>query len=49
VRVWRLVDGTPLVPPLVLSGPEGAIAVDGSIVVTAAGDGIAVHQPAPSG
>jgi WD40 repeat protein len=49
VRVWRLVDGTPLVPPLVLSGPAGAIAVDGSIVVTAAGDGIAVHEPAPSG
>ena len=47
VRVWRLADGTPLVPPLRLSAPVGCIAAHGNMIVTAAGSDIAVHQPVP--
>ena len=46
VRVWRLADGTPLVPPLDLPEPVRAVAVHGNVIVTAAGADIAVHQPA---
>jgi WD40 repeat protein len=45
VRVWRLEDGTPLARPLDLSISVGGIALHGNIIVTAAGDYIAVHQP----
>jgi WD40 repeat protein len=44
VRVWRLADGTPLTHPLDLSEPVRSIALYGNIVVTAAGEDIAVHQ-----
>ena len=44
VRVWRLADGTPLVPPLDLPESVRAVAVHGNIIVTAAGADIAVHQ-----
>jgi WD40 repeat protein len=44
VRVWRLADGTPLVPPLHLSQSVHDIAVHGDVIVTAAGADIAVHQ-----
>ena len=45
VRVRRLADGTPLVPPLNL--PESVhVAVYGDVIVTTAGADIAVHQPA---
>jgi len=47
VRVWRLADGTLLVPPLNLPEPVSGVAVHGNvIVVTAAGADIAVHKPA---
>jgi len=47
VRVWRLADGTLLVPPLDLPEPVSGVAVHGNvIVVTAAGADIAVHKPA---
>jgi len=46
VRVWRLADGTPLVPPLHLPEEVQAVAVHGNIIVTAAGADLAVHQPA---
>jgi hypothetical protein len=45
VRVWRLADGAPLVPPLDLPEPVRAVAVYGDVIVTAAGADIAVHQP----
>ena len=45
VRVWRLADGTPLVPPLDLLELVRGVAVHGSMIVTAAGADIAVHQP----
>jgi WD40 repeat protein len=44
MRVWRLVDGTPLAPPLDLREPVRVIAVHGNIIVTAAGADIAIHQ-----
>ena len=44
VRVWRLADGTPVVPPLRLPEPVRAVAVHGNVIVTAAGADIAVHQ-----
>ena len=46
VRVWRLADGTPLVPPLDLAEPVRGVAVHGNVIVTAAGADIAIHQPA---
>ena len=46
VRVWRLADGTPVVPPLYLPEEVRSVAVHGIIIVTAAGTDIAVHQPA---
>jgi len=46
VQVWRLADGTPLVPPLYLPESVQAVAVHGDVIVTAAGTHIAVHQPA---
>jgi len=46
VRVWRLADGTPLVPPLDLSESVRAVAVHGNVIVTAAGADIALHQSA---
>ena len=48
VRVWRLADGTPVVPPLGLPTSVRAAAVHGHVIVTAAGTDIAVHQPALS-
>jgi WD40 repeat protein len=44
VRVWRLADGTPGVAQLDLPESVRAIAVHGSVIVTAARDNIAVHQ-----
>ena len=46
VRVWRTTDGAPLVPPLDLPESVKAIAIDGNVIITAAGADIAVHQPA---
>jgi hypothetical protein len=46
VRVRRLADGTPIVPPLELPESVQSIAVHGEVIVTAAGTDIAVHQPA---
>jgi WD40 repeat protein len=46
VRVWRLVDRTPLVPALDLPESVRGVAVYGDVIVTAAGADIAVHQPA---
>jgi hypothetical protein len=46
VRVWRLADGTPLVPPLELCEQVRAVATHGNVIVTAAGADIAVHQAA---
>ena len=46
VWVWRLADGTPVVPPLNLPESVRAIAVQSNVIVTAAGADIAVHQPA---
>jgi WD40 repeat protein len=48
VRVWRLVGGTPVVPPLDLPESIQALAVHGNVIITAAGADIAVHQPALS-
>ncbi len=45
VRVWRLADGTPVAHPLDLSEPVSGIALHGNIVVTAAGQNIAVRRP----
>jgi len=45
VRVWRLADGTPLVPPLDLPESIQALAVHGHIIVTAAGADIAGLAP----
>ena len=47
VRVWRLADRTPVVPPLELPEPVSAVAVHGNLIVTAAGADIAVHQLTP--
>jgi WD40 repeat protein len=46
VRLRRLTDGTLLAHPLDLSESVTGIALHGSIIVTAAGRDIAVHQPA---
>ena len=46
VQVWRLADGTPLVPPLDLPEPVRHVAVHGDVIVTVSGADIAVHQPA---
>jgi WD40 repeat protein len=46
VRVWRTADGAPVVPPLDLPEKVEAVAVDGNVIITAAGANIAVHQPA---
>jgi hypothetical protein len=46
VRVWRLSDGTPVLPPLNLPDPVGAVAVQGNVIITVVGAYIAVHQPA---
>ena len=45
VRVWRLADGIPVVPPLHLPESILAVAVYGNVIVTAAGADVAVHQP----
>jgi hypothetical protein len=45
-RVWRLTDGTPLMPPLDLPESVSGVAVHGNVIITAAGADIAVHQPA---
>ena len=47
VRVWRLADGIALVPPLDLPESVRAVAIQGNIIVTAAGADLAVHQPVP--
>jgi WD40 repeat protein len=44
VRVWRLADGTPGAPLLGLPESVRAVAVHGSVIVTAARAHIAVHQ-----
>jgi len=44
VRVWRLADGTPVGEPLDLTEPVSNIAVQGNVIVTAAGAEIAVHH-----
>ncbi|HEY1818383.1 MAG TPA: hypothetical protein VGG83_00510, partial [Trebonia sp.] len=44
VRVWRLADGTPVLPPLELPGVR-SIVVHGNVIVTTAYADIAVHQP----
>ena len=49
VRVWRLADGTPLVPPLDLAESVEAVAVQGNVIITAARADIAVHKPALPG
>jgi WD40 repeat protein len=46
VRVWRLADGSPLVPALELPESMRAVAVHGDTIVTVAGADIAIHQPA---
>jgi hypothetical protein len=46
VRVRRLADGTPLLPPLNLPESVSHVAVHGDVIVTTAGADIAVHQPA---
>ena len=46
VRVWRLADGTPLVPPLHLPEWVWHVAAHGGVIVTATGADIAFHQPA---
>ena len=46
MRVWRLADGTPVVPPLDLPESVQAVTIHGIVIVTAAGADIAVHQPA---
>jgi WD40 repeat protein len=46
VRVWRLADGTPVVPPLDLPQSVRAVAVYGDVIITAAGADIAIYQPA---
>jgi hypothetical protein len=46
VRVWRIADGTPAVPPLDLYEAVWYLAIHGKVIVTA-GANIAVHQPAP--
>ena len=45
-RVWRLADGTRVVPPLDLTASVRAVAVHGNVIVTAAAAAFAVHQPA---
>jgi WD40 repeat protein len=45
VRVWRLADGAPLERPLDLTESVRHVAVQGDVIVTAAGANIAVHQP----
>ena len=37
VRVWRTTDGTPIVPPLDLPESVRAVAVQGNVIITAAG------------
>jgi hypothetical protein len=44
VRVWRLADGAPLVPPLDLPESVRHVAVNGDVIVTATRADIAVHQ-----
>ena len=44
VRVWRLADGIQLVPPLNLYQSVSGVVVHGDVIVSAAGDGIAVHR-----
>jgi hypothetical protein len=46
VRVWRTADGSPVVPPLHLFESVRAVALQGNVIITAAGADIAVHQPA---
>ena len=46
VRVWRLDGGSPSVLPLDLPQSVRGVALYGNVIVSAAGAGIAVHQPA---
>lgn len=46
VPVRRLADGTPLAHPLDLPEPSWAVALHGTIIVTAGDWDIAIHQPA---
>jgi WD40 repeat protein len=46
VRIWRSADGTPVMPPLYLPESVRAVALHGTVIITAAGDDIAAHQPA---
>jgi WD40 repeat protein len=43
-RVWRLTDATLVVPPVDLAESVYAVAVQGNVIVSAAGSDIAVHQ-----
>jgi WD40 repeat protein len=45
VRVWGLGDNTVVIPPLNLAESVRDVAVHSSVIVTAAGTDIAVHQP----
>ena len=45
VRMWRIADGTPVVPPRDLPESVQAVAVHGDVIITAAGADIAVRQP----
>lgn len=44
MRVWRLADGTPLVPPLCPPESAQAVAVYGEAIVTHTGSDIRVYQ-----
>jgi WD40 repeat protein len=44
VRVWQTADLTQVVPPLRLLEPVRAIAVQGTVIITAAGFNIAAHE-----
>ncbi len=45
-RMWRLVDGTPLVASLNLPESVRAVGVHGNVIISATGANIAIHQPA---
>jgi hypothetical protein len=49
VRVWRLADAAPVVPPLDLAEGITAVAVHGNVIISAAGGDIAAHQPTLQG
>ena len=45
VHIWRLADGTPVVPPLNLQASVRGVTIHDTVIVSAAGYNIAVHQP----